>query len=561
MRYWAFSIAIFLLAPAAWAQNWNENNGKREWAQAPRTKVMVSHELEMISWPGLPDSTYFKIDVGSITDSIWYSGDTTTIGISEYFHARFYNIGNMLEWEAILYQKPGNQFSWTFPIEHNNLDILYQSTTYSEREIELNAYRPDSVKGSYAAYHSYRAWNQYKNSKAFHIYRPKAWDSAGDTVWLDLDIDTVANELTITGNRQWFRDAVYPVTIDPTFGYTTMPGSSVGVNNTWSYLNRHPPDVLGSDGTEMIKTLLFFYDPPSAGTQSYMGIYDWTLADSCADSKVATSSISVTDTDWAGALWWPHSVEYSPSANDTLSLAIGDFEAGTFFLYYDVQDQGADEITGDLPDPWGACVGATDDWRFGMYGTFDAEGPLFATVNNLGTNWTTPDSARINDDLCAAYNNTTQDYLCLHAFGFDIPTGATIDSFTVTVQSRGSAASGPARRYRVGMTKDSTNVYGTAVLQTAVNAGACASATDQTQSGDLLGGASWSAAEVNDRGFGVILYDDNTTANELNFDAVWITVYFTPAGVAETPLLDDIHSIYGAGKIQDVSDTTKVQHP
>jgi len=220
------------------AQRWQENNGKREWAQSDRSKIMVSNDLEMIGWPGLPDSTYFKIGIGLPSDSIWYEGDITNIELSEYYHARFYNIGDeALEWEAILYQKPGNQYRWTFPYESNNLRFYYQPEL-TQAEIDSGAIRPDSVVGSYAIYHSSKQNNKriingmdttyenYRTGKAFHLYTPKAWDSAGDTVWLDLDIDTVAHEITLEGTRQWFRDAVYPVTIDPHFGYDGVGASA-----------------------------------------------------------------------------------------------------------------------------------------------------------------------------------------------------------------------------------------------------------------------------------------------------------------------------------------------
>jgi hypothetical protein len=483
-------------------------------------------------------------------------GDTTVIG-NNAFEARIYlKSENELEWDITFQSRP-NKNSWTFPIIYSGLDFSYQNTVYTQREIERNAYRPDSVKGSWIAFHKSRIWNEYKTGKAFHIYRPKAWDASGDTIWCDLSIDTVANEITLSIDRQWKNQATYPITIDPTFGQTSIPGSQIGVNNTWSYSNRYPTDVLGSDGTEMIKTLLFYYDPPSAGSQSYMALYNWTQADSCADSKIVTSSISVTDTDWNAKHWWPHAIEYSPSSNDSLTLAIGDFESGVFQLFYDTQSNAGDEITGDLPSTWGSC--GTDDWRWGAYGTFDAEGPLFPTDNYLGTNWATPDSARMDDNLCATYNNSGQDFLCLHAFGFDIPTDATIDSFEVTVQSRGTENQPARRRYRVGLTKDSTNVFASDSLQQAVNAGACNGATNQIT---IFPGSGWSVPEVNDRGMGIIIYDNDTNAHELNYDAAWVITHFTLEAVeAETPWLDNIHSIDGAGKVQDVSDTTKVQHP
>ena len=226
-------LLILLMAVSVSAQTWHENNGKREWAHN-RTRIMVSNDLEIVSWPGLPDSTYFKVGIGLPTDSIWYSGDTTTLRLSEYYDARFYNtVDNRLEWEAVLYQKPGNQYSWTFPMESNNLVFYYQAELTQE-EIDREAVRPDSVIGSYAVYHTSNKNNEYKTGKALHIYRPKAWDSAGDTVWIGLDIDTVTNELTIAGTRPWFRDAVYPVTIDPTIGKTDIGGSGTVSPYFWA---------------------------------------------------------------------------------------------------------------------------------------------------------------------------------------------------------------------------------------------------------------------------------------------------------------------------------------
>lgn len=361
-------ILILLMAVSAYATDWTENKGKREW-HAQKTKVVVSHQLEMIGWPGLTDSTYFRVDVGSITDSIWYNGDTTTIGISEYFHARFYNIEyNAIEWEAVLYQKPGNQYSWTFPIEHNNLTFHYQPELTQE-EIDGGSYRPDSVVGSYAVYHAYKVNNEYATGKAFHIYRPKAWDSAGDTVWLDIQIDTITNNLTINGTQQWFRDAVYPVMIDPTFGISGVGGtqySDFETNCFANYLAVHKYTAMAAD------TIIsyHFYGSVASGTETIdMAAYESPSGDGYPTDRLAVAQ-SITITDTPG---WRTSSAVTDALTDetTYVVAVGD-PSGDVTGYYDaVTDAGA-FFAGNLDAVWpGASKTVT---LFSMYATFRSGG-------------------------------------------------------------------------------------------------------------------------------------------------------------------------------------------
>ena len=334
-------ITIFLLASTAGAENWNENNGKREWIPpGQRTKVIVSHELEIISWPGLPDSTYFNVDLGALPGGFTWVGDTTIVNLDDYFDARFYNIGNAnLEWEAVLHQKPGNQFSWTFPFTSNNLRFLYQDTIYFDR---ARGWPADSVQFSYAVYHSSRTWNEYTTGKAFHIYRPKAWDSAGDTVWLDLDIDTLSNEITLAGTRRWFRDAVYPVTIDPNFGTEDIGGTA----ENWTGYMFHAVATMGATaGT--LDSIYTYYKGAGVSRRRY-GIYtdDTDSPDALGDS--VTDSVTCE-----AAGWYPQEIpgDYSLSANTVYWITTQNGQTGN-----------ANEIAVD------ACAGDCNDMYYDYMG-------------------------------------------------------------------------------------------------------------------------------------------------------------------------------------------------
>ena len=61
----------------------------------------------------------------------------------------------------------------------------------------------------------------YKTGKAFHIYRPKITDKNGRWIWGELHIDEKKGELSVTVNQSFLDNAVYPVTVDPTFGDTS----------------------------------------------------------------------------------------------------------------------------------------------------------------------------------------------------------------------------------------------------------------------------------------------------------------------------------------------------
>lgn len=70
---------------------------------------------------------------------------------------------------------------------------------------------------------------EYKTGKAFHIYRPKAIDANGVEQWCSLDIKD--GILTVIIPQNFLNKALYPVIVDPTFGYTSAGASSVGVNS------------------------------------------------------------------------------------------------------------------------------------------------------------------------------------------------------------------------------------------------------------------------------------------------------------------------------------------
>ncbi len=135
------------------------------------------------------------------------------------------------EFEVVLKEKPASNIVELSINVPKGLVFYYQPPLTPE-EIADGCERPENVVGSYAVYHESQSGDQtkrggknYRTGKAFHIYRPEIIDSVGKKVYGDLKIDTLIQRMFITIPQDFLDSAAYPITVDPTFGYTTA-GSS-----------------------------------------------------------------------------------------------------------------------------------------------------------------------------------------------------------------------------------------------------------------------------------------------------------------------------------------------
>ncbi|MBP9749671.1 MAG: VCBS repeat-containing protein, partial [Candidatus Pacebacteria bacterium] len=158
------------------------------------------------------------------------------------------------EVDVVLSEKPSTN-TLTFDFEAHNLEFLYQPPLDEEvhgddvvsctQTVCVNSEgvqvvrRPENVVGSYAVYHAQGktgdhtkvGGKNYGTGKAFHIYRPLVTDSTGATVWGTLDIDTKQGTLSVTIPQTFLDSAAYPITVDPTIGYTTAGASDTDIDN------------------------------------------------------------------------------------------------------------------------------------------------------------------------------------------------------------------------------------------------------------------------------------------------------------------------------------------
>jgi hypothetical protein len=142
------------------------------------------------------------------------------------------------EYEIVLSEKPKTNI-FTLPFTSKDLVFYYQppltqeldpkeydSITETEawKDGKLLVSRPENIVGSYAVYHASKSGGIYGTGKAFHIYRPWAQDAKGWRVWCQLKIQD--NTLIVVVPQDFLDKAVYPVVIDPTFGYESVGGSN-----------------------------------------------------------------------------------------------------------------------------------------------------------------------------------------------------------------------------------------------------------------------------------------------------------------------------------------------
>jgi uncharacterized Zn-binding protein involved in type VI secretion len=144
-----------------------------------------------------------------------------------------------VEFDVTLKERPESNV-FTFPIETQGLKFYYQPPLHPEHPTwadtdgdgKPDSFRPENVVGSYAVYHETQdkffktkeEAEKYKFGKAFHIYRPKIFDAEDNWVWGELNIKD--NKLTVMIPQDFLDNAVYPVVIDPIFGYTTAGESN-----------------------------------------------------------------------------------------------------------------------------------------------------------------------------------------------------------------------------------------------------------------------------------------------------------------------------------------------
>jgi len=290
-----------------------------------------------------------------------------------------------VEFDIFLKEKPSSNI-FEFPIEAKGLRFYYQPPLTEEIKVgdrngkivkvtETDAYikdektgelisvthRPEWVIGSYAVYHKDKSGDyskmrgkNYKTGKAFHIYRPKIIDAKGDWVWGELHFDEKREILLIKIPQEFLDKAVYPVRIDPNFGY-----ESKGASYTYLY-----DDIAGS-----------WFTCPEDGTADSITAYhdDWGAGNEYAIYKKSDNSLvghTESGTGQKSEGWYTFNFldpKPSLSGGEDYWLVLWG-TANTYYWYDSATGKGGrqDDVS-KWPDPWSPT---SEDKIYSIYCTY-----------------------------------------------------------------------------------------------------------------------------------------------------------------------------------------------
>ncbi|OGZ45223.1 MAG: hypothetical protein A2756_01205 [Candidatus Ryanbacteria bacterium RIFCSPHIGHO2_01_FULL_48_27] len=311
---------------------------------------------------------------------------------------RFYDLASgatedgEYEIDVILPAKPKSNVV-SFDIQTKNLDFFYQppldeepmdenavqctATRCADEEGNTIAERPENVVGSYAVYYeggksgdySLSGGKNYRTGKVFHIYRPKVIDANGKSVWGELRIDTAIGKLTVTVPQEFLDTAVYPVTVDPTFGNTSTQSTSLATAaNQWRGLTATAPE----NGTVSKITVYTAYN----GSKSCSSDTDMKAVLVNSSLTIVTNGVGGTEcATWSSFSWKDMTYSTLPSISSGSTYYIGEVsDNSNNLLKYDVAGAGSSyrDNTNSFSSPTNPTDATSLTTYFSIYATYTA---------------------------------------------------------------------------------------------------------------------------------------------------------------------------------------------
>jgi hypothetical protein len=399
------------------------------------------------------------------------------------------------EFEVLLKQKPASNVL-RFSIQTKGLDFFYQPALTPE-EIAQGAQRPENVVGSYEVYHKEKAGDysrlggkDYKAGKAFHIFRPNATDAKGKTTWCDLHIDDAGGILTVSVPQEFLDGAVYPVLIDPTFGYTTKGGSQFHPNQYYIVGLR----VTGAAGTaNSISSYTANGNDPNSSRYAL-----YRQSDRARVDQTDTFTPSGTGTNTKSFLG-----QATISAIDYW-ITVGEND-GKFWIYYTSGVAGYGSSTYSfgvptMPDPMPSPT--TNSNKYSIWVTYTAGGPTTVTKTHTADSYLAAAPATVtkthtSDGLTLATQTKihTADGLLLatqnkpHTSDAYLATAAT--TITVTHGTDSFLRIGPIRRAVGSLATGTTSITVSQPTGTSTGDFLIAFIVDRATSGTTSGPTGW----------------------------------------------------------------------
>lgn len=278
---------------------------------------------------------------------------------------RYYEENGKSENELIFASKPAIS-DFQFELIHSDNIGFYQQLPLTEEEIKQGNIRPENVIYSYACFIHNKLNNKYRTGKVCHIFRPKVIDARGQERWCEFNIEKGLMTIGID-----FTDLVFPVILDPTFGWETVGGSSSTLSNqikAGTFTNTSGAGTVTAISADMVNF--------TSGKTAKCAIFDQEDSDAFVGG-----TDEITDGD-EGFNDYTASGSYSVVDNHTYHLAA--WADGYTLLRYDSGITGADgefdaETYGAWPNP--PSFLNLNEYRFAIHCDFTEAGGEEAIIN------------------------------------------------------------------------------------------------------------------------------------------------------------------------------------
>jgi len=319
----------------------------------------------------LKDTEYDKAIITTDKDKIVWDKDNTKI--------EFYEDTEGYKMVWYLKSKPATN-KVEFSLQSKGLDFFYQPELTQE-EMDDGAFRPENVVGSYAVYHSTKGGmndkdgKDYKVGKAFHIYRPRLYDSNGLEAWGILHIENGIYSVEIP--QDFLDNAIYPIKSNDTFGYDGVGGSNVSWQNG-AMVSLGTPEFSGT------VTKITGKNDCTSGTQ-YVKAVIWLKADGSIITNGITPAVSITGSSPASR---DFTYSSQPSVVGSTEYYVGGIaDSSNIRHYYDTGDAGdGGYSSNNYASPTSLGSLSVTNYKFTYYATYTpaAAGPAnLKSVNGI----------------------------------------------------------------------------------------------------------------------------------------------------------------------------------
>jgi len=286
------------------------------------------------------------------------------------------------EFEILLKEKPQINII-ELSIQTKGLNFFYQLPLTSKEKL-LGENRPENVEGSYAVYHKIQSGDQralggkhYAAGKAFHIYRPIAHDANGKQVYCDIKINEDSQILSIVIPQDFLNSALYPIIVDPTFGYTTIGGTNISVTNTNQYYGLSP--VSAPAGT-IININSYQNNNNSGATQK--GIISDSSGNLLINGISNTYNVPFGGAAWEQGTWTAPNQPVMSNGVSYMVLRIASGSGGAPGEYLDTSTGAGEHVIGQSFTTPANFTPASDNSIRSIYVTYTA--PLVAIPTYTG---------------------------------------------------------------------------------------------------------------------------------------------------------------------------------